>query len=91
MNEPLSEKEAEKLAQLILRAGDVAFPKHAKDEMEDDNLSDVDVKNVLRGGFFESVDYIDGSWRYRFCTQKIVVVIAFRSKSELVIVTTWRT
>lgn len=50
----------------------------------------IDVDNVLRGGAVDPGEYENGSWRYRVRTERIVVVITFRSEIELVIVTAWR-
>jgi hypothetical protein len=58
--------------------------------MAKDHLDAVDVDNVLRGGVVEPGEYENGSWRYRVRTDRITVVIAFRSGSELVVVTAWR-
>ena len=39
----------------------------------------------------EPAEWEHGSWRYRVHTQRIWVVVAFRSETRLVIVTAWRT
>ena len=87
---PWSLIDAEHLAKKILKDGQVAWSRHALDEMEEDNLSAVDVTNVIRGGWCEGVDFENDSWRYRIRTQKIVAVVAFRSEAEMVVVTAWR-
>ena len=58
--------------------------------MAKDKLQDVDVVNVLRAGLPQPPEMEKGTWRYRFATQRIVVVIAFRSRTELRVVTAWR-
>ena len=58
--------------------------------MTKDDLSIVDCVNVLRAGVVEPAEYENGSWRYRVRTQRIYVVVAFRSEKQLVIVTAWR-
>jgi hypothetical protein len=55
-----------------------------------DDLSNVDVTNVLRGGVVEPPEFENGSWRYRVRTLKIAVIVAFRTESELRVVTAWR-
>lgn len=90
LSEPLSLDDAHHLARRILAQGYVAFTQHARDEMKNDSLVDRDVTNVIRGGYCESVDFEKGTWRYRIRTQRIVVVVAFRSEAELRVVTAWR-
>jgi hypothetical protein len=58
--------------------------------MAKDRLSMVDVDNTLRGGWVEPAEYENGSWRYRVCTARIVVVVAFDSDDALTVVTAWR-
>jgi hypothetical protein len=55
-----------------------------------DGMTTVDAENIIRGGRCESFDLIGGTWRYRFTTDKMTAVIAFRSKTEMVLVTAWR-
>lgn len=74
----------------ILNSGTVRFSKHALEEMARDGLSTVDCTNVLRGGSVEPAELISGTWRYRIRTNRIYVVVAFRSETELVVVTSWR-
>ena len=50
----------------------------------------VDAINVLRGGIVEPGEFENGSWRYRVRTQRMYVVVAFRSETELRVVTAWR-
>ena len=58
--------------------------------MEADDLKAGDCLNVLRGGWVEPAELEAGTWRYRVATQRIVVVVAFRSETVLVVVTAWR-
>ena len=44
---------------------------------------------VSRGGIVEPAEFESGSWRYRVRTARMCVV-AFRSETELRIVTAWR-
>ncbi len=58
--------------------------------MAKDDLSAVDVTNVLRGGVIDPAEFENGSWRYRSRTARIAVIVAFRSDTELRVVTAWR-
>lgn len=90
MDEPLAPEAARRLIQEILRAGTFTYSKHAKDEMLADDLTTVDCANALRGGIVRPGELERGTWRYRVETNRIAVVIAFRSERELVVVTAWR-
>lgn len=58
--------------------------------MEKDGLYSPDVVNVIRAGWFDRAEEVDGTWRYRIQTNRICVVIAFRSLERAVVVTAWR-
>lgn len=88
--EPLDPLPARNLIRKILDAGGAHPSQHAYDEMAKDNLTMVDVANVLRGGRVEFSEFVKGTWRYRVQTRKICVVVAFRSEAELRVVTAWR-
>ena len=90
LKEPLSAPDAETLARWILEQGTLRVSDHAAGELAKDRLSVVDAQNALRAGPCVSRDYISQSWRYRFSTAKIAVVIAFRSETVMVLVTAWR-
>ena len=90
MKEPLSPPQARRLIQNILADGEVVSSKHATEEMAKDGLTIIDCVNILRGGVVEPAEWENGSWRYRVHTQRIWVVVAFRSEKRLVIVTAWR-
>ena len=90
MDEPLAPEAVKRLIREILKSGRFAYSKHAKDAMLDDDLTTVDCENVLRGGVVRPGEREHGTWRYRVETNKITVVITFRSQRELVVVTTWR-
>jgi hypothetical protein len=53
-------------------------------------MSTVDAVNVLRGGVVRPGEYEKSTRRYRVQTGRMTVVVAFRSKDELVVVTAWR-
>lgn len=90
MDEPLSQPEAKRLIREILARGEVVSSRHATEEMKNDDLTMVDCINVLRGGVVEPAEWENGTWRYRVHTQRIWVVVAFRSETRLVVVTAWR-
>jgi hypothetical protein len=91
LNEPLDPIAAKKLISKILASGGkVGYSKHAIEEMAKDGLTMVDCVNVLRGGVVEFPELEGGSWRYRVRTNRIAVVVAFRSETWLVVVTAWR-
>lgn len=88
--EPLSSVQAKQLIREIIENGSVSFSKHAEEELAKDNLTMVDATNILRGGTVDPGEFENGSWRYRVRSSRMVVVVAFRSESELRVVTAWR-
>lgn len=82
--------EARRLIQKIIADGVVSFRVHAKARLAERSMDTVDVTNVLRAGYVEEADREDGTYRYRVCTKRMTVVVAFRSRAELVVVTAWR-
>ncbi len=61
LDEPLDPSEARALIRSIVSDGSVRFSRHALEEMEKDELSEVDVTNVLRGGAVDPVEFENGS------------------------------
>jgi hypothetical protein len=90
IDEPLDPPRCRRLIRRILAEGSVRFSKHALEEMVNDDLSEMDIVNVLRGGFPGPGELENGSWRYCVRAQRIAVVVAFRSEASLVGVTAWR-
>jgi hypothetical protein len=90
LREPFRLPAARQLIRQILKNGVVIPSKHGLEEMANDDLTLVDCVNVLRGGTVTSCDHIKGSWRYHVRTTPISVIVAFRSETELRIVTAWR-
>lgn len=88
--EPLSDQQVEARCASVVQSGTVFFSEHAEEEMDDDDISKSDVRNVLRAGWCEMPDGEPGSWRYRMCSNKFTVVIAFTGDDELCVVTAWR-
>jgi hypothetical protein len=91
MREPLTPPDARRRIREILASGEVVSSRHATQEMANDDLTMIDCINVLRGGVVEPAEWEHGSWRYRVHTQRIWVVVVFRSATRLMIVTAWRT
>jgi hypothetical protein len=69
----------------------VFFTRHAVEKMKLRNMDTQDIKNVLRGGsIYDGPEFENGSYRYRVQTNRMTVVIAFRSPDTIVVVTAWR-
>ena len=71
----------------------MSFSNHAVDELENDEMNMVDVLNVLR--CCREVDKAEphqrsGAWTYRVHTERMCVVVEFRSTTKIQIVTGWR-
>jgi len=82
LKEPLSATDAKALARKILSNGVTRFSDHGLKEMKKDGLSEADATNVIRAGVARPAEFENGSWRYRFETPKIVVVVSFRSPDD---------
>ena len=83
LREPLTNVEAKALVRRILAFGAVRFSDHSLKEMKKDNLGEADAVNVIRAGTARPAELENGSWRYRFETPKIVVVVSFRSPDDV--------
>jgi len=80
-----------KLVRAIRLNGNTVESGHAKARLKEHGLTMVDVDNVLRcGRINREGECEEDAWRYRVETPLMAVVVAFRSDSELVIVTVWR-
>lgn len=90
LDEPLGEHEAKRIARHILRVGKLVFSSHAKARMQEREFEATDVVNVLRGGVVDDIHRENGSWRYRFNTRTMQVVIAFIDPTACVVVTVMR-
>jgi len=91
-DKPLDANAARKrIARILKSEGRVTYSRHARAEMAKDDLTELEVTNVLRGGrITEPAEQEKGTWRYRVHTNTLWVVVAFRSETELVVVTVWR-
>ncbi len=91
LEEPLSAAAARDLVRRLIGDGFTRFSKHAQEEMDSDDLQETDVLNVLRNGWvYQPAELENGFWRYRLETDRIAVVVAFRSSCTVVVVTAWR-
>ena len=90
MDEPVDCAKLKQLVRRILEDGRLEISGHARAELINDELDDVDVANVLRGGWFEPGEWENGDWRYKARTPRMCVVFSLRSEDELVVVTAWR-
>jgi len=92
ISEQLPGNQARRLAKEILGKGSTVFTRHARQEMENDDLLETDVVNTISGGMITEPGELGhrGDWCYRIRTQRITVVFMFRSTKELVVVTAWR-
>ena len=86
----MSPPEARALLRQIIATGNVAFPDHARKRLTQWRLTAEDCVNVLRAGAMGEAENENGPWRYPVRTHRIVVVVAFRSEAEVVVVTAWR-
>ncbi len=90
-NIQLPEARARKLLSYVLVHGTLLFSSHAKREMANDNMTDLDVINVLRAGrIYEPGELVRDSWRYRCHTPRFCVVVVFSNATQSVVVTAWR-
>jgi hypothetical protein len=91
----MDRNQARKLLNQIMKkhAQNLRFSKHALKEIANDNLSIVDIINVIKSPsarILVEPELEHGSYRYRLETQNILVVLSFVSKTEAVVVTAWR-
>lgn len=90
MKEPLPAASVKRLLVTLLASGTLSFTKHAYEEMDKDDLTEVDVRNTLKGGTARPGELVSGTWRYRVETRRLATVVTFRSATHAVVVTTWR-
>jgi hypothetical protein len=90
LDEPLDTVRAKELILEILGKGTFVLRPHCLKRMEERRMDSMDVVNVLRAGVVTAPSNVNGSWRYRVCTQRMTAVVAFRSPTSLVVITAWR-
>ena len=86
----LQPNEARRLARRVVEHGDVEVSGHAQEEMANDDLHTTDCVNLIRAGVFEPAEHINGQWRYRITSNRMCVIITFKSATRLRVVTAWR-
>lgn len=90
MKEPLPPATVKRLLVSLLATGTLSFTKHVYEEMAKDDLTEIDVRNTLKGGTVRPGELVSGTWRYRVETRHMAAVVAFRSAAHAVAVTAWR-
>lgn len=88
--EPFPNATAKRMILAVLASGVLSFSGHAIEEMANDKLDESDVRNVLRGGVCRFTENRGNTWRYRFETDKIAVVVAFRTVKNAIVVTVFK-
>lgn len=74
----------------ILDQGIYSFTRHAQEKLQREQMDQADCVAVLRAGQPEPGEYEGGSYTYRVRTQRMAVVVRFRSPTMLVLITAWR-
>ena len=89
VDEPLNPDDAKRLIRQILKHGRFAVSGHATDQLRDRGMDIVDCVNIVRGGVVQPPDLERGTWRYRVESGMGCAVVAFRSETEMRLVTAW--
>ena len=90
MARALDPHEVRRILRRVLDAGYVAFTEHASIEMTRDGLEASDCLNALRAGAVEINSLVGDCWRYTVETNRIALIVALRSETEVVVITAWR-
>jgi hypothetical protein len=92
VDDRLAPSVAQKLMRKIIETGTVSYATnaHFMDEMKKDGLTPAECLNCIRAGVPEEPELVKGTWRYRYRTPRMYTVAAFRSNTEISLVTTWR-
>lgn len=88
--QPLRAVEAKKLVRQILKHGQVSFTTHALKELKKDDMTTVDVTNVLRAGACHDPEWENGAWRYSAETQRFRVIFELDTETHCMVVTAMR-
>lgn len=90
----LERNQARKILSAILNRyglSKISFTRHCLEELQKDNMTVVDVFNVLkRGQIFKDPEWTKGTYRYRVETSIMLVVIGFSPPDCVRCVTAWR-
>jgi len=94
-SEPLTRNNAQRAIRECIKRGSVLFSKHARDEMDNRDLTEPDIVNTLRcGRINDEAELVNFHWRYRIETERIAVIVTFEPDEgeidELIVITAWR-
>jgi hypothetical protein len=90
VHEPVKPSKLKRILLAALASGEVWFSKHGRQRMMDHDMTEQDCKNVLRAGRWLDCNFEHGSWRYRWRTQNMVVLVAIVDAQSVSVVTAWR-
>ena len=79
-----------KAAVRILVEGQVAFTRHALEELKKDGLTTDDAARALRAGSWKEAEWENGAWRHQVHAADYVVVAEFVEELKLLVITAWR-
>ena len=65
---PRNKEDAKTLIRKRISDGAFLISPHAKKERDKDELTDVDIVNVLRGGIVDEAEFENGEWRHHVRT-----------------------
>lgn len=82
----------QRIRRIVEGRGTLSYTRHARERGEERGIDLTDCKNVLQGGFVDGsfTTFEAGTWRYRVCTPRMAVVVAFSSEDRLVVITMMR-
>ena len=79
MQEPFDPETAAKHVRAILEGpGMTVFTKRVKEDSLKNDMTSLDLVNVLRGGKLSAIASTPGTWRYRSVTRFMAVEFSFR-------------
>ncbi len=78
------------LVKILTEGGNVEFRPHARQEMENDGITELQVVSVLRGGVVEPAEFINNEWRYRVRVPPLYVVVTLMAETHTAVVTAWK-
>lgn len=91
LTERLSCTAANEFVQRILKEGAVSYSDPIKNRIERAHLTMLDVENVLRcGRVHREAELEAGFFRYQVETDRMCIVVAFRSPTEMRLIGGWR-
>jgi hypothetical protein len=88
--QPLRSSAARLLLSQILAAGGVKFTGHALGEFQKDSITVARAYAVLRGGIVREAEWEHGEWRHQVHGGVDVLVLAFETETNAVVITGWR-